>query len=175
MPAGDAQVRRGSRSGQPPSARPRVSKLSDLSAQSSPMRRGLTTSSGPNISCTSSAVCLLRARRLNHMIAKDSHGLGDSRPRFSSGVAEQLAKAMREFDDHLPASGADLRAALAAPALEARARDFGPEQLVIALKAVLADVGDVETRSAQAREKFQSLVLKGMLTAYFGPGGTKAG
>ena len=109
------------------------------------------------------------------MIAKDSHGLGDSRPRFSSGVAEQLAKAMREFDDHLPATGADLRAALAAAALEARERDFGPEQLVIALKAVLADVADVATRSAQAREEFQSLVLKGMLTAYFGPGGTKAG
>ena len=109
------------------------------------------------------------------MIAKDSNGPDDLRPRFSSVVAEQLAKAMREFDDYLPATEADLRTALAVAAAEARARDFGPEQLVIALKAVQAGIGDVATRSAQAREKFQTLVLKGMLTAYFGQDGTKAG
>lgn len=105
------------------------------------------------------------------MIAKDSHGSDGLRPRFSPVVAGQLAKAMREFDDHLSATEADLREALTAAAVEARARGFGPEQLVIALKAVQADLGDVATRSAQAREKFQSLVLKGLLTAYFGQGG----
>lgn len=81
---------------------------------------------------------------------------------------------MREFHDDLPASQASLRTALDAAAVDAREQDFGPEQLVIALKAVQAEVGDISGRSAEARERFQGLVLRGMLTAYFGlPGSGK--
>jgi hypothetical protein len=106
------------------------------------------------------------------MIAQNSHGPGEPRRTFSPAIAETLANAMREFDAELPATEATLRSALADAAYDARKQGFGPEQLVLALKAIEADVSETDGRTSDARERFHSLLLRGMLTAYFGPGGT---
>jgi hypothetical protein len=102
------------------------------------------------------------------MIAQNIQGSGGSRPRFSAAVAGALSAAMSEFREDSPASEATLRSALAMAAADAQNQGFGPEHVVLALKAVQNDVGDRLSRTGEARERFQTFLLRGMLTAYFG-------
>lgn len=102
------------------------------------------------------------------MIAQNIQGSGGSRPRFSTAVAEALSSAMSEFREDSPASESTLRSALAMAAADAQSQGFAPEQVVLALKAVQNEMGNRLSRTGDAHERFQTFLLRGMLTAYFG-------
>ena len=73
------------------------------------------------------------------MIAYDSRS-GPQRPTLSADTIAQLRAAiMREWRTPESAN-TDLRSALAAAASEARTRAIRPEQLILVLKEILADV-----------------------------------
>jgi hypothetical protein len=89
------------------------------------------------------------------MIAQNIHGPGNSRPGFSPAAAEQLATAIREFVEDSPASAAVLQAALSVAAADARSQNLGPEQVVLALKAIQNEVGERLGRTGRPASVFR--------------------
>jgi hypothetical protein len=102
------------------------------------------------------------------MIPLNSDGPSAPRRVFSPDVKQELASALRDYDASTGAGGETLRGALRRAALDARENGLEPEDLVLALKAVVAEVGEPMTQSPQAREKAYSMALRAMLIAYFG-------
>ena len=99
------------------------------------------------------------------MMAQSSDGPGASPRAFTPAVAKQLADALLAQQSASPEASAALEAAVRAAAEDARARSMHPEQLVIALKAVLAIAGPGASDSG--RERTNAELLQRMLAAYF--------
>jgi hypothetical protein len=102
------------------------------------------------------------------MVAQDSHTNGPRR-HFSAPVTAALVSAMRAFDETRPETERSLRVALEAAAWEARATGMPPEEVIIALKEARTDAGVSRFRTTEAVERFHTVILRGMLSAYFAP------
>jgi hypothetical protein len=102
------------------------------------------------------------------MIPLNSDGPGAPRRTFSPDVKQELASALRDYDANTGAGEETLRGALRRAALDARERELGPEDLVLALKAIVVELSEPRSQSPQAREKAYSMALRAMLVAYFG-------
>ena len=99
------------------------------------------------------------------MMAQSSDGPGASPRAFTPAVARQLADALRAQQSGSPGASAALESAVRAAAEDARARAMHPEQLVVAMKAVLAMVGPGGPERDADRARGD--LLQRMLAAYF--------